>query len=130
VADLGGVGDLAYVTLVRIPLGTAVFEEFAFRGVLLALLARRWSIRTAVVASSVLFGLWHIRPTLSAVGINDPTAGGMTVAAAVTGAVVATAAAGALFCALRLRADSLLAPIVVHAVVNGASTVAAYVVLR
>ena len=130
VADLGGVGDLAYVTLVRIPLGTAVFEEFAFRGVLLALLARRWSIRTAVIGSSVLFGLWHIRPTLSAVRINDPTAGGMTVAAAVTGAVVVTAAAGVLFCALRLRADSLLAPIVVHAVVNSASTVAAYVVLR
>ena len=96
----------------------------------MALLARRWSIRTAVTVSSVLFGLWHIRPTLSAVGINDPTADGMTVAAAVTGAVVVTAAAGVLFCALRLRADSLLAPIVVHAVVNSASTVAAYVVLR
>jgi CAAX protease family protein len=130
VGDIAGGGELAYVTLVRIPLGTALFEEFAFRGVLLALLARRWSTGAAVAGSSMLFGLWHIRPTLSAVGINDPTADGLAVTAAVAGAVVVTAVAGVLFCGLRLATDSLLAPVVVHGAVNSSSTVAAYVVLH
>jgi len=130
VADVAGRGELAYVTLVRIPLGTALFEEFAFRGVLLAIFARCWSTGAAVAASAVLFGLWHIRPTLGAVGANDPTADGLVVAAVVAGAVVVTAMAGALFCELRLATGSVLASVVVHAAINSVATVAAYVVLH
>jgi membrane protease YdiL (CAAX protease family) len=97
-----GIAGMLYQVLVRIPFGTAVMEEVAFRGVLIGLGRRVWSEGPATVVSAVLFGMWHIAPTLRA-----------------------TTAAGLLFGALRRRADSIVAPIVVHAVVNGAAFVAA-----
>jgi membrane protease YdiL (CAAX protease family) len=50
--------DLWYVTLIRIPLGTAVFEEVAFRGVLLAAAMRspRGGSRSGPRASSSASG--------------------------------------------------------------------------
>jgi membrane protease YdiL (CAAX protease family) len=130
VADIDTASALAYQSLVRIPLGTALLEEFAFRGVLLALLARVRPMGTAVVVSSVLFGLWHIRPTLSALATNDLAATGWAQSGAVTAAVVLTTLGGFLFCALRLGSDSLVAPLVVHATTNSSATVAAYAVLH
>lgn len=129
-ADVHGGGELAYQTLVRIPLGTVVLEELAFRGVLLALLAERMSTSTAVAVSSLLFGLWHIHPTLDGLSANDLATSSTTRVAAVTAAVVFTAASGALFCGLRLGSGSLLAPIVVHTATNSIATAAAYVVLQ
>ncbi|HZA79427.1 MAG TPA: CPBP family intramembrane glutamic endopeptidase [Acidimicrobiales bacterium] len=130
VADVDSLADLAYQALVRIPLGTALLEELAFRGVLLALLARVRPIGTAVTVSSVLFGLWHIRPTLGALATNDLAQSAWSQAGAVTGAVVLTTVGGFVFCGLRLGSRSLLAPLIVHASANSAATVAAWIVLR
>ncbi len=47
----------------------------------------------------------------------------------VIGAVTATFLAGLVFTALRDRAESLAAPVVVHAVVNAAAFTAAWVVV-
>ncbi len=129
VARVDGGLELAYQALVRIPLGTVVLEEFAFRGALLAALARRRSTVVAVVVSSTLFGLWHIRPTLSALETNDLATDAMARFAAVTGAVVVTALAGVVFCGLRLASRSLLAPMLVHTATNSVSLVVAYAVL-
>jgi uncharacterized protein len=123
-------GGLAYQGLVRIPLGTAVFEELAFRGVLLALLMRVTSTVTAVATSSALFGLWHILPTLSALRINDIGGGPAARMAAVGGAVVATGIGGVILCWLRLRTGSLVAPVVVHTATNSFAIVSAFVVQR
>ena len=76
-ARVGGLdgGEVAYRVLVRIPLGTVLWEEVAFRGVLLAALARLSSLRVAVAISAGVFGLWHIRPTLGALAAKiSPTA--------------------------------------------------------
>ena len=51
---------MAYESLARIPVGTAVFEEVAFRGVLPGLIARTTTEPAAVGLSSLLFGLWHV----------------------------------------------------------------------
>jgi uncharacterized protein len=128
-ADVSGAGELTYLALVRIPLGTALFEEFAFRGVLLALVARRTSMVAAVAVSSVLFGLWHIRPTLGAVRSNDLAEDGLVLVAVLVGTVAVTTIAGVLFCGLRLATGSLLAPVVVHGAINSLAAVAAYAVL-
>jgi len=130
VADVDTLAELAYQALVRIPLGTALLEEIAFRGVLLALVARLCPLGVAVAVSSALFGLWHIRPTFGALAANDLASSMWPRAGAVTGAVVVTALGGVVLCALRLRARSLLAPLVVHASTNSAATVTAYAVLR
>ncbi len=120
VADVEGAA-VAYHALIRIPLGTVVLEEVAFRGVLLALLSRVSSRRAAVGWSSATFGLWHIVPTVEALQANRlaPSALG------VTAAVVATAGAGLVFCWLRLRSGSLLAPALAHVGTNSVALVVA-----
>ncbi len=110
--------EAVFETLVRIPLETALSEEVIFRGVLLALGLRSRSRGWAVVTSSVLFGLWHVVPTMGALarGANDrpdARAGASTVAVVAT-----TAIAGAGFAWLRLRAGSVVAPSLAHAALN------------
>ena len=63
-------GAVAYHALVRIPLGTVLFEEVAFRGALFGALAPTSGRVRAALASSAVFGLWHVRPTL---GRSTPT---------------------------------------------------------
>ena len=119
--DLGTAARLAFVV---IPLGTVLFEEVAFRGVLWGLVRRSWGALAATVVSSGLFGLWHVLPSLRLHRVNPKVAdlvgsgpGGQV--AAVAGAVVFTAAAGVLLCELRRRSGSLLAPIALHWTVDG-----------
>jgi uncharacterized protein len=118
-------GDLAYRTLVRIPLGTVLWEEVAFRGVLLAALLRVLPVRSAVLAAAALFGVWHVRPTLSAFAANDLVDGPVLTALGVALACAGTAVAGVLFAWLRLRSGSLLAPALLHLATNSLGTLAA-----
>lgn len=120
---------LVYQAVVRIPIGTAAFEELAFRGVLLALLLRVTSTVPAVATSSVLFGLWHILPTLSALRVNDVAGGTAAQVGVVVGAVLATTVGGVLLCWLRLATDSLVAPVLVHTATNSFAIVIAAAVL-
>ena len=111
-------------SLVVIPLATVIGEEFAFRGVLWGLLRRQSGRRVATAVSSALFGLWHVLPSLAGGAANevvDGVVGGGSAGAAlrVVGTVVFTGAAGVLFCELRARSDSLLAPMLAHWAVNG-----------
>ncbi|WP_073266298.1 CPBP family intramembrane glutamic endopeptidase [Cryptosporangium aurantiacum] len=119
--DLGAAVHTAFVV---IPLGTILFEEVAFRGVLWGLLRRKWGGIPATLVSSALFGVWHVLPSLRLNRVNPavtdlvgPGPTGQVVA--VAGAVVFTAAAGVLLCELRRRSGSLLAPIGLHWAVNG-----------
>jgi len=110
--------------LVVIPLGTVIPEEFAFRGVLFGLLRRRSGRWTATVLSSVLFGFWHVAPALGGGSANqavDEAVGGgpLGVLVRVAGTMLFTAAAGVVFCELRVRSGSLLAPMLAHWSVNG-----------
>ncbi|WP_236835122.1 CPBP family intramembrane glutamic endopeptidase [Blastococcus sp. KM273129] len=120
-----GSGEIAHQALVRIPLGTVVWEEVAFRGVLLAALLRLLPPRTAVAVSAALFGIWHIRPTLSAARANTLADGGAGLFAVVLLGCAVTAAAGVLFAWLRLRSGSLLAPVLLHLATNSLGALAA-----
>lgn len=129
-------GSLLFAVLVRIPLGTVVLEETLFRGVLLALGARTMGWARSAVVSSVLFGLWHILPSQGAADSNPSVVavaeagGGLGVPLAVAAAVVGTGVAGLLFCWLRIRSGSLLAPMGLHVATNSMGYLAAYFVLR
>lgn len=129
VAGLGPAG-LAWRTLVRIPLGTVLFEELAFRGVLLGAWAHERSAVEALVGSSAVFGVWHVGPTIRLLEENDvavatPAAGG-----AVAAAVVATAGAGLVLGWLRLRTGGIVAPALAHLATNSLGTVAAFLAQR
>jgi membrane protease YdiL (CAAX protease family) len=112
--------------LVLIPLGTVLFEEVIFRGVLLGALLR-WTDRGwAIGASAVVFGLWHLPPALHDAS-GDGFWGGLGV---VGGTIAFTTIAGGLFAWLRLRSDSLLAPVLAHIASNSLAYVAAVVAVQ
>jgi uncharacterized protein len=122
------VATAAVTALVLVPVGTVVFEEVAFRGVLWGLVRSRLKRGTGAVwataVSSALFGLWHVLPSLRLHEVNPAVAdlvgsGPGAQALAVAGAVGFTGAAGVLLCELRRRSGSLLAPFGVHWAVNG-----------
>jgi uncharacterized protein len=116
---------LAAAVLVRIPLGTAVFEEVAFRGVLRAVVRRRWSAVPATLWTSAVFGLWHVAPTIVALRINDVQPTSVAGLGAIAGAVVTTTVAGVAFDQLRARSGSLVAPILAHWATNALGLLAA-----
>jgi CAAX protease family protein len=120
-----GAGTTVFDVLVRIPIGTAVCEELIFRGALLGVVLRHRTPVTAVVFSSLMFGLWHVFPTLDTLHLNPlgslVEGSALRTAEAVAGTVAVTAAAGAGFCWLRLRANSIVAPIIAHGVLNTAA---------
>src|SRR4029077_6704990 len=121
-------GHALLTAFVLIPLGTVLFEEVAFRGVLWPLLRRWRGTRTATAVSSVLFGLWHVLPSLGLAGDNEAIGSGAGEgsagdnegvgsavgrgsagqAVAVLGTVAFTGLAGVVFCELRRRSGSLL----------------------
>ncbi len=114
----------------RIPIVTALTEELLFRSVLLAVLLVALSRWWAIVASSLLFGLWHVLTTLDDLGGNDVTdeLTGWGVVASTSGVVVATTAAGIGFCLLRVRSGSVVAPWLVHTAINASTFLAGVIV--
>jgi len=119
--------------MVRVPLGTVVLEEVAFRSVLPAELATRTTRWVSYGMSSVLFGLWHVLPALGLETVNPvaiDTVGATPGALVVAGSVVATAVAGLFFCWLRDRSNSLVAPIVLHWTTNSMGYLFAWVAWR
>jgi uncharacterized protein len=114
----------------RIPVGTAVFEEIAFRAVLLGLLLQVTSTGWAMIASSVAFGLWHVAPTVVALRINEVAPASQEGLGAIAGAVLVTTVAGVLFCLLRVASGSLLAPVLAHWATNSLGLAAAAITQR
>jgi uncharacterized protein len=112
---------LLYQMLVRIPIGTALLEEVAFRGVAFAGLRHLGALEAALI-SSAAFGLWHIAPTINLVKANQPGAGLSDKMKAVTGAVLFTFCAGLLLCRLRIETGNLSAVVLLHATVNAGAT--------
>jgi len=126
-------GTVLFRALVRIPFATALGEEVLFRGVLFGLFVRHTRPLWAAVASSLLFGLWHVLPTIDTIVLNPagtlvsgPDAELLAVAAAVLGTFVV----GLGFVWLRLRANSLLAPTLAHFATNSFALLAAFFVVH
>ncbi|MEA2972768.1 MAG: protease family protein [Actinomycetota bacterium] len=125
---MAGVGALGtvYRTAVRIPFGTVLVEEMAFRGVLLALAGGLAGTGWAVAVSSALFGLWHVVPVRATLRTNDLAPS----PAVVGGTVVVLALVGAGLCWLRLLTGGLAAPAIVHASASAGATLVAFFVVR
>ena len=128
-AQISG-GRMLYELVVSILLLTAIPEEFAFRGVLLGSALRLWGPWRASLITSALFGLWHIVPTLHtmrdnrAVSVASASIAGESLV--VLGSVTVTFVAGLIFCWLRLRSCSLLAPVMAHFATNGLALAVAW----
>jgi CAAX protease family protein len=123
-------GRLLYELGVPILLLTAIPEEFAFRGVLLGSALRLWGPWRASLITSALFGLWHIAPTLHTMSDNHVFRGEAASVAGqvllVLGSIAVTFVAGLIFCWLRLRSRSLIAPVMAHVATNGLALTVAW----
>jgi membrane protease YdiL (CAAX protease family) len=112
---------LLFETSVRLPWGTVLLEEVAFRGLLFVVVLESSGRVWAVVVSSLSFGLWHVVPSLGRgreVAAATAALGSRAEVGFVVGSVLATAAAGAALALLRLLSGSLLAPMLVHWTLN------------
>ena len=121
---------VAYQAVIRIPIGTVLWEEAAFRGVLQAALRRVMPETATIVVTSAVFGIWHIRPTLQALRVNGLASDHRKAVARVAAGAAATAAGGALLSWLRARSGSLTAPVLLHLATNSGGMAAAWAVAR
>lgn len=137
-ADVG-LSALLWRTLVAIPFGTVLMEEIAFRGVLPAMFRRRTAAHDngplrADIYAALLFGLWHVLPSLdlteSNQALGDLLPGPIGVVLAIAAGVVGTAIAGMVLSWLRNRSGSLAAPAMVHIASNSIGYVLAWFVQR
>jgi membrane protease YdiL (CAAX protease family) len=115
------VEDALVTAFVVIPLGTVLLEEIAFRSVLWGLLARHSRPWQVLVATSVLFGFWHVLPSLGLADANPGVSGalgGGGNAPVVVATVAFTAIGGLVFGELRRRSDSVLAAAGAHWATN------------
>ncbi|MGH8923385.1 MAG: CPBP family intramembrane glutamic endopeptidase [Acidimicrobiia bacterium] len=121
-------GGIAYRSLVRFPLGTALFEEVAFRGVVYGVWRRAGAsqVRAAAVTSAA-FGIWHLIPAARALTGNPLRAKLSSrrsrIGVVVLGALV-TAISSFGLTWLRVRSEGLIAPWLAHAAVNSAGYLA------
>jgi uncharacterized protein len=128
-------GHALLTAFVLIPVGTVLFEEVAFRGVLWGMVRKGRGVLAATATSSVLFGIWHVLPSLGLAGDNQAIGdavgkgtGGQVLS--VLGTVLFTALSGAVFCELRRRSGSLLASAGLHWATNGLGVLASAAVWR
>lgn len=107
---------------VRYPVGTALFEEVAFRGVLPALLANER--RSGDLPAALAFAAWHVIPTHHALKVNGVAQGwGSRIAGTLLGSAAA-GIAGYVLSRVARRTRSILAPWLIHSAVNATSYLA------
>jgi uncharacterized protein len=118
--------------LLRFPVGTALFEEVAFRGVLPALFRQTHHPVPAEALTGVVFAAWHLIPTDRALAGNPlrlELPGARRILVIGGGSVAAGAATIPLGWARRAT-GSLLAPWLIHSSFNSLSYLAAVAAVR
>lgn len=126
---------MMFQALIEVPFGTVLLEEIAFRAVLFSMLCRRYGLVWAIVISSILFGLWHILPSVGTHEQN-PALGsvvgegrkGNVLAIALS--VLTTTLAGVVFVGLRIISGSVLAPMGFHWATNGLGYAFSWLLIR
>jgi membrane protease YdiL (CAAX protease family) len=105
---------MAYFLLLRQPIGTALFEEASFRGVLYGAWQRVGGERMAIIATSVAFALWHVVITSRSVADSGIVSSPPAVAAGVVVSLAGLFVGGLIFAYLRWRTSSIAAPVAAH----------------
>lgn len=125
-ADMSG-AEFAYRALIFIPIATALSEELMFRGALFGAWQRQGGTTMAVVASSVVFALWHgvigFGTVADAGVVSHPALVGGGYVLVLTGLLIA----GVVLAWLRARTGSIAAPVGLHWSVNAAMLFAVWV---
>jgi len=112
-------GEIRYRLMVRFPLGTALFEEVLFRGVLPAVFRHQASARADLISAGA-FAAWHVIPAARAVASNSKgrslSRNRKTIL--VLAGSAAAGLAGLSLSTMRRASSSLAAPWMTHATFN------------
>ena len=124
--DIGSSGELFYRLLLRIPFGTAFFEENLFRGIFYGYLVRRYSTKRVFFITSLFFAIWHIVPAMEVVTSNFQ----ITLHFAGIGLwlflVIGAFLAGLFFTLLRFWGKSIIGCIIAHSLINDLALLVIY----
>jgi uncharacterized protein len=117
--------ELVRQVCVRIPLGTVLIEEFAFRGLGPAILRTQGHTRTgAAIGSGAFFALWHLGLVPRA--LREPNSTRSSALLGSLAMVPLAFIAGVLLTVLRFRTASLVTPSIVHWLINSLASVALF----
>lgn len=119
--------DALVSAFVVIPAGTVFLEEIAFRSVLWGMLTRHAGPWQVLGTTSVLFGLWHVLPSLQLATANPGVSGavgGDRGALVAPSTVAFTTLGGLVFGEMRRRSGSLLASAGAHWATNALGVLA------
>ena len=111
---------LFWRVLVWMPLDTALPEELAFRGVLLAGLRRRVTAPWAAALSAAVFVPWHGVVVMRTVAASNLAGDPLLLGLGLAGAYAAVFVGGLLFAWLRLTTGHLAGSVVAHWAFNAA----------
>lgn len=115
--------DLLWRIIIRIPLGTALFEEVLFRGIFYGYIIRNVSTQKTVLVTSLFFALWHITAAFETVRYN------FQIGAVLFGIglwlifLISSFIAGLLFGWIRYKGRNITGCILAHALINSLSLV-------
>ena len=125
ITERSGAG-LAYFLLFRQPVGTALFEEITFRGVLYGAWRRVGGDGAAMLGTSLTFSLWHIVITSRTVVEGGVVSAPAAVVAGVVVSLAGLFIGGLLFAYLRWHTRSIAAAVVAHWLIVALMTVAVW----
>lgn len=123
--DLSG-SEMAVRLAFRVPVGTALFEEVAFRGVLYAVWLRAADLRRTVVGTGLVFALWHTVITFKSVSEADVVDSAPLIALGYVGSLLGLFVGGAAFALLRWRTGGVAGPFFFHWMVVALMTLAVW----
>lgn len=121
ITDRSGAG-MTYFLLFRQPIGTALFEEVTFRGVLYGAWARVGGDSTAFWATSAVFAFWHVVITSRTVAESGIVSNPVPVALGVVVALAGLFVGGLFFAFLRWHTRSIAAAVMAHWLIVAAMT--------
>jgi membrane protease YdiL (CAAX protease family) len=113
---------------IRIPIGTAFFEEMLFRGIFYGYLAKKLSQARTVFITSLFFGFWHIMPAFRVVSRDLQIAAPFPFVALWLLLILGSIVGGILFAWTRYRSRNITGCVLAHALINVLSLVGASVV--
>ena len=122
ITERSGAG-MAYFLLIRQPVGTALFEEVAFRGVLYGAWQRVGGDRTALLATSAVFAAWHLVITSRTVAESGVVSTPPMVVAGVVVSLAGLFIGGLIFAYLRWHTRSIAAAVMAHWLIVALMTV-------
>lgn len=110
--------ELWWRVLVRIPIGTGLFEEVLFRGIFYGYLVRHYSPSRALFQSSLFFAFWHIMPALKVILVDFRITAPLPLLGLWLIGLAGAFMAGMVFAWLRMRTESIVACLIAHILIN------------